>query len=287
MTPLRVRASSSVLIESSFFSHPLSRPCPLQALVDTWHAHVEAQPDFVIATTWNDLGEHHYIGPYNFTIWGPLGIGARRIRQTHLTPAVAMRQSPLSALAVTTNAFPHLAYLELSSYFISWYKAPAGSPAPPISPGAERLFYFYNLQPVRNACPGDPVGPPQLNENARYPIEDAAYATVLLGKRWAAAQVAASPPIPSRRPAAASANVTIVSGGGASGVTFLVGPGLQQVQVPALPGAQRFVVSRQGRELVNVTGAERVNTTGSVVDLCNAQTFSGSAAIPWSDSESV
>jgi hypothetical protein len=39
-----------------------------QAIIDTWTAHVAGtgqpsqQPDFVIATTWNDLGEHHYIG---------------------------------------------------------------------------------------------------------------------------------------------------------------------------------------------------------------------------------
>jgi hypothetical protein len=47
----------------------------------------------VIFTTWNDLGEHHYVGPYNLVrdFWDPY------------------------------NAHPHLAYLELSSYFIEWY----------------------------------------------------------------------------------------------------------------------------------------------------------------------
>ena len=88
---------------------------------------------------------------------------------------------PAPLPAVTTNAFPHLAYLELSSYFIAWYKAPRGSPAPPVPLDAERMFYFYNLQPVRNECPGDPVGPPQLNSDARYPTEDAIYVTLLLG----------------------------------------------------------------------------------------------------------
>jgi hypothetical protein len=33
-----------------------------RAIIDAWTAHVQQQPDFVIATTWNDLGEHHYIG---------------------------------------------------------------------------------------------------------------------------------------------------------------------------------------------------------------------------------
>ena len=73
--------------------------------------------------------------------------------------------------------------------------------------------------------------------------------------------------------------MTIMSGDGSPGVPFLVGPGVQQVQVPALPGAQRFTISRQGRVLIDVTGAERVNATADVVDICNAQTFSGSASI--------
>ena len=49
------------------------------------------------------------------------------------------------------------------------------------------------------------------------------------------------------------------------------------MQVPALPGAQRFIVSRGTAILVNITGAERINATAEVTEICNAQTFSGSA----------
>lgn len=77
--------------------------------------------------------------------------------------------------------------------------------------------------------------------------------------------------------AATPANVTIASGDGSPGVTFEVAAGLHQVQAPALPGSQRFVVSRGGAVLVDVTGGERVNASEAVTDLCNAQTYTGSA----------
>lgn len=76
------------------------------------------------------------------------------------------------------NTFPHLAYLQLSSYFIEWYKLPTGSPPPEVR--NETLFYFYNSQPVNNTCPGDPLGPGSVNTDAEFPAEDMLYATVLL-----------------------------------------------------------------------------------------------------------
>ena len=42
----------------------------------------------VIFTTWNDLGEHHYVGPYNLEL-------------NYFDPG---------------NTFPHLAYLALSRH---------------------------------------------------------------------------------------------------------------------------------------------------------------------------
>jgi len=41
-----------------------------KGLIETWEGHIRTQPDMVIFTTWNDLGEHHYVGPYNITLWG-------------------------------------------------------------------------------------------------------------------------------------------------------------------------------------------------------------------------
>jgi hypothetical protein len=163
----------------------------------------------------------------------------------------------------TTNAFPHAAYLNLAAYFIAWYKLPPGSPAPPIPAEQERLLYFYNLQPIRNPCPQDPVGPPSLNSNARYPVEDAVYATLLL---------------------AAPANITMVSGEAGSGqvanMTFLVEAGVQSVRLPGMmPGTQRFIVFRGSALLANISGAERVNSTEQAVAVCNAQTFTGSVSL--------
>lgn len=95
------------------------------------------QPDWVIISTWNDVGEHHYLGPYNHTYWGNA-----------------------DDRSITWHTrFPHDAYLELSRYFISWYKLPTGSAPPAVAAGDEKLMYFYNLQPVNNSCPDDSTGP--------------------------------------------------------------------------------------------------------------------------------
>ena len=201
-----------------------------RAIVDVWTEHVHSQPDMVIFTTWNDLSEHHYVGPYNL---GHLGYHR-------------------------WNAFPHLAYLELSAYFIQWYKLPAGSPAPSIT--TEKLFYFYNLQPVNNSCPGDPLGPGRfVRLDARYPIENRLYATLLLNS---------------------SAELTLISGHG-SPVTFRAAPGVVSFEAPRHPGRQRLRVTRHGTVLADVVGAELVNASSdpSVLARCDHQTFTGSALL--------
>ena len=38
-----------------------------KAIIDVWTEHVQSQPDMVIFTTWNDLGEHHYVGPVDMS----------------------------------------------------------------------------------------------------------------------------------------------------------------------------------------------------------------------------
>eukprot|EP01047_Picozoa_sp_COSAG01_P103342 COSAG01_NODE_32814_length_575_cov_0.539916_2_plen_139_part_00 len=67
-----------------------------RAVIDAWTEHVRSQPDMVIFTTWNDLGEHHYVGPYNL--------------HRHINT-----ENPQYS---KYNAFPHMAYLQLSAYFI-------------------------------------------------------------------------------------------------------------------------------------------------------------------------
>ena len=201
-----------------------------RAIVDVWTEHLRSQPDMVIFTTWNDLGEHHYVGPYN------LGhSGYRR-----------------------WNAFPHLAYLELSAYYISWYKLPAGAPAPPVV--TEKLFYFYNLQPVNNSCPGDPLGPGRfVLADSHFPREDRLYATLLLNE---------------------SAELTLISGN-ASPVSFTAGAGVMSFEVQRYPGQQRLRVTRNGMVLADVVGSELVNASSdpSVLARCDHQTFTGSAEL--------
>ena len=70
------------------------------------------------------------------------------------------------------TAFPHTAYLELSHYYIKWYKQPAGSTPPPVTPDEEGVFFFYNLQPVHNKCPGDYYGRPVCGDY--YPCNETA-----------------------------------------------------------------------------------------------------------------
>lgn len=86
-----------------------------RGLIQTWMAHINGvngtQPDYVIYATWNDLQEHHYLGPYNHTFWGLAG-----------------EEQP-----VWHTEFPHMAYLELSAYFVRWFKLPAGSAAPDVT----------------------------------------------------------------------------------------------------------------------------------------------------------
>jgi hypothetical protein len=194
----------------------------------------------VIFTTWNDLGEHHYVGPYNHSLWGH---DTRTGWQATNGP----------------NEYPHDAYLELSAHFIKWYKLPAGAPEPAILPARESLFYFYNLQPVDNDCPGDPVGPlDKIRTDAAFPLEDAVYVTALL---------------------AFNATLRITSGAGSGGapVAFALAPGRSSVQVPARSGAQRFELLRAGAVLIDVVGSEAINTTQQASEICNSQTFSGSA----------
>ena len=201
-----------------------------RAVIATWTEHVQSQPDMVVFTTWNDLGEHHYVGPYNLDHHG-----------YH-----------------RYNAFPHLAYLELSAYYIGWYRLPPGSPAPPIN--TEKLFYFYNLQPVNNTCPGDPVGPGRfVRSDRQYPMEDRLYATLLLN---------------------ASAELTLTSGIAAP-IRFEALPGVVSFEVPRFPGQQRLQVTRGGVVLVDVVGSELVNasTDPAVLARCDHQTFTGSALL--------
>ena len=78
-------------------------------------SHVQSQPDMVVYSTWNDLSEHHYLGPYSHTNWG---------------------HSATDWYLDNTSVVPHTAYLELSAYFARWY---VGNAVPPTEPPLKRM----------------------------------------------------------------------------------------------------------------------------------------------------
>ena len=156
------------------------------------------------------------------------------------------------------NAFPHLAYLELSSHFIEWYRRPPNSPPPEIT--TEKLFFFFNLQPANNSCPGDPLGPGRfVLADREFPLEDRLYATLQLNQ---------------------SAELSLTSGS-ASARIFHAAPGISSFEVPRFPGRQRLKVMRDGVVLADVVGAELVNASSdpAVLARCDHQTFTGSAEL--------
>ncbi len=262
-----------------------------KGLIQTWMAHINGvngtQPDFVIYATWNDLQEHHYLGPYNHTFWGLVG-----------------ENQP-----VWHTQFPHMAYLQLSAYFVQWYKAPAGSPPPPVTEQEEAIFYFYHLQPVDNNCPDDPLGPggragycPEKdhvhcgppppahqwcvpdnrsplgrpgvhNCDPEYVPEDAVYVTSLLSSPGT---LTIETGLPFTKPPGNGASGFTIPVGKPSVQTFQLPAGLHSVQVPALPGAQKFTFSRTGLTApVTAIGSEGINTTAMSTEVCNTQVFSG------------
>ena len=224
-----------------------------KGIIQEWMANVEGvggvQPDYVIFSTWNDVGEHHYVGPMKNSYWGAM---------------------PAAPHLVMHTDFPHMAYLELSSYFITWYKLPAGSPAPPVVD--EAVYYFYNLQPIGNPCPLDQTGQDTIHATQAYPAEDAVYVTTLLRTP---ANVTIESGLPfTKPPGDGAAGFTITPTSPPSTAWFVLPAGLHSVQVPALCGGQRITV-RRGTTVVSLLGSEGINTTDMSAAICNKQTFSG------------
>lgn len=203
--------------------------------------------------------------------------------------------------------FPHVAYLQLSAYFVQWYKAPAGSPPPPVSIEDEAIFYFYHLQPVHNRCPSDPVGPsgkaahcappthcgppPPAHQwcvpdsrsplgrpgvhncDPDYIVEDAVFVTSLLSSPGT---VVITTGLPYTKPAGNGASGFTIAVDAPSTHSFQLPAGLHSLQVPALPGAQNITFMRDGLPApVTSIGSEGINTTAMSAAVCNLQIFSG------------
>lgn len=201
------------------------------------------------------LAEHHYLGPYNHTFWG---LENETQPQWH-------------------TEYPHIAYLQLSRYFIQWYKQPAGSAAPAVATEDEAIFFFYNLQSVFNKCPLDKWGPPHpghlAGHDPEYPIEDMVYVTGLLAEPGTLTVESGLPF--TKPPGNGIAGFTISVNGKPSSTRFQLPAGLHSIKVPALAGGQRFTFERPGGKTVTVTGSEGINTTELSAIICNVQTFTG------------
>jgi glucan endo-1,3-alpha-glucosidase len=162
-----------------------------------WEQLIANQPDWVEVVTWNDFNE-----------------------STYVSPVVNPGQYFSGILSPRRNT--HAGYLELSKYYISWYKN--GFVAPPIDRDA--LFYFYRIAPLNLVITNDvPV-------TAMSPYEsDLIYLTTML-----------------KSPA-----TLVVTSGGVQ-TNYAQAAGINSVRVPFLPGPQTFEVWRGGSRLALVNG---------------------------------
>jgi glucan endo-1,3-alpha-glucosidase len=162
-----------------------------------WEQLIANQPDWVELVTWNDFNE-----------------------STYVSPVVNPGQYFSGILSPRRNT--HAGYLELSKYYISWYKN--GFVAPAIDRDA--LFYFYRIAPLNLVITND-VPVTQMS-----PYEsDLIYLTTML-----------------KSPA-----TLVVTSGGVQ-TNYAQDAGINSVRVPFLPGPQTFEVWRGGSRLALVNG---------------------------------
>eukprot|EP00250_Pteridium_aquilinum_P005848 c15875_g1_i1 orf=111-1475(+) len=148
--------------------------------------------------TWNDWQERHYTAA-----------------------------GPFQGEIANHTQFPHLPFLDLGSYYISWFKN--GSP-PPIT--KDSLYLFYYTHSKNAEAPNDPLG-----RVLRYNVlDDYVYVAVKL---------------------TAAATVKIISG--TTSQNFNVDAGLQMVGMPFKEGTQTATLSRNGNTLLTVQGSLPIN----------------------------
>jgi glucan endo-1,3-alpha-glucosidase len=161
-----------------------------------WEAILQAQPDWVEIVTWNDWIESSYVSP----IEDPAKTA------TYLTPGFQKC---------------HAGYLELSKYFIEWYKT---GQQPPIR--QETLFYFYRTHPKDLLVAGEKPVTGRHGE-----VEDVLYLTTLL-----------------KEPA------QLLVKSGEREVRLEAAAGLRHRRVPFAVGAQHFEVLRNGQRIIQADG---------------------------------
>jgi glucan endo-1,3-alpha-glucosidase len=166
-----------------------------------WNSIIQNQPDWVDLVTWNDFNE-----------------------STYCSPVLNPEQSQYGeGFLATPHRYCHAAYLELSKYYIAWYKT---GQEPPIDRDA--LFYFYRTHP-KNAVASDPKDAPVTSFGGDP--QDVIYSTVFL---------------------TGPAQLEIDSGGNRS--TNTLAAGIQSVRTPFMPGPQLFILRRNGAVVLSEQG---------------------------------
>jgi hypothetical protein len=175
-----------------------------EGTINQWLWIINNQPDWVELTTWNDFGESTYCTPISNPV---------------------QYESELSA----PIRYCHAGYLELSKYYISWYKT--GQP-PAIS--QDNLYYFYRTHSTNatasNTGPAD--FPVTLFSNNGV-VQDVIYTTTFL---------------------TGPAQLVISSGG--TLVTNSLPAGINSQRTPFAPGAQIIGVQRAGTPVLSVQGPD-------------------------------
>jgi hypothetical protein len=163
-----------------------------------WTQLIFDQADWIEITTWNDPNESTYICPADH------GALANNVPRRN----------------------PHGGYLELSKYYITWYK---NGQAPPIDRDA--LFYFYRIHPKGLVISNDvPV------QDWSGEIEDSLFLTTMLTQ---------------------PANLVVTSGSVTN--QYNQASGLSSVRVPFNVGPQVIELWRAGARLAVINGPPIVN----------------------------
>jgi len=190
-----------------------------------WNSIITNQPDWVEICTWNDFNESTYVSPVD--------------NPGQYFPNIA---SPYR--------YSHAGYLELTKYYINWYKS---GQQPPINQDA--LFYFYRTSPYSTIATdtNDTVQPQWWGD---VPAADNIYNTVLL---------------------TAPAQLIVASGGNLS--TNSLPAGISHVETPFTPGPQNFTIQRNGQTVVSLAGTDILSTI-QVYDFFTASGFAYGVAQP-------
>jgi glucan endo-1,3-alpha-glucosidase len=166
-----------------------------------WKSILQQQPDWVEIVTWNDFNES-YICPI-------------------ATPEPSDGSRPAQSVpSYLKSRSSHAGYLELSRYYMEWYKT---GRQPPLG---DALFYFYRVHPKDAVAAEDrPV------RTFHGPVEDVLYVTTMM---------------------TAPAELRVISGGTTS--VQPLAAGIRHLRIPFSCGAQQFAVYRGGNCLLAKKG---------------------------------